>query len=153
MSTTLLTGLAAACLLSACAVGPDYERPAVPSAAAFPEGKGGSAAIAPEWWLGLGDARLNELVQLARKNNADVRVAVGRGEEASAGLADVAGAQVPAVTAGGGATRTVVSTDSYTSSRALVAPVMISRLDSPRPSNSISGASSAGPVRPPGLSY
>ncbi len=115
MSKPLLSGLAAACLLSACAMGPDYERPALPSAAAFPEGKGGSAAIAPDWWLGLGDARLNELVQLALKNNADVRVAVGRVEEASAGLADVAGAQLPAITAGGGATRTVVSTDSYTS--------------------------------------
>jgi multidrug efflux system outer membrane protein len=115
MSKPLLSGLAAACLLSACAVGPDYERPAVPSAAAFPEGKGGSAVIAADWWRGFGDVTLDGFVLQALKNNADVRVAVGRVEEASAGLADVAGAQLPSVTAGGGATRTVVSTDSYTS--------------------------------------
>ncbi len=115
MSKPLLSGLAAAFLLSACAVGPDYERPSVPSAAAFPEGKGGKAAISADWWAGLGDARLTRLVEQALKNNTDVRIAVGRVEEASAGLADVAGAQLPAVTGGGGATRTVVSTDSYTS--------------------------------------
>jgi len=115
MSKPLLTGLAAACLLSACALGPDYERPSLPPATAFPEGKGGSAAIAVDWWRGLGDERLNELVLQALKNNADLRVAAGRVEEAAAGLADVAGAQLPAVTAGGSATRNVVSTDSYTS--------------------------------------
>ena len=115
MSKPLLSGLAAACLLSACAVGPDYERPAVPSAAAFPEGKGGSAVIAADWWRGFGDARLDEFVLQALKNNSDVRVAAGRVEEAAAGLADVAGAQLPAITAGGSATRNVVSNDSYTS--------------------------------------
>lgn len=114
MSKSLLMALAAA-LLTACAVGPDYERPALPSAAAFPEGKGGKAAVAADWWTGLGDARLVELVGTALKNNADVRIAAGRVEEASAGLADVAGAQLPAVNAGAGAARNVVSSDSYTS--------------------------------------
>ena len=114
MSKPLLAGLAA-CLLAACAVGPDYRRPALPSAAAFPEGKGGKAAIAADWWVGLGDARLTQLVELALKNNTDLRIAAGRVEEASAGLADVAGAQLPAVSAGGAATRNVVSNDAYTS--------------------------------------
>ena len=104
-----------AVLLAACAVGPDYERPASPSAAAFPEGKGGGAPVAADWWKGLGDARLAELVGKALKNNADLRVAAGRVEEAAAGLADVAGAQLPAVSVSGAATRNVVSSDSYTS--------------------------------------
>ncbi len=104
-----------ACLLTACAVGPDYERPALPAAASFPEGKGGQAAIAADWWAGLGDARLTQLVGQALRNNADVRIAAGRVEEASAGLADVAGAQLPAVTAGAAGARNVVSSDSYTS--------------------------------------
>jgi multidrug efflux system outer membrane protein len=115
MSKPLLSGVVAACLLSACAVGPDYERPTLPSAAAFPEGKGGQAAIATDWWAGLGDARLTPLVEQALKNNTDVRIAAGRVEEASAGLADVAGAQLPAISAGAGGTRTVVSNDAYTS--------------------------------------
>jgi multidrug efflux system outer membrane protein len=102
-------------LLSACAVGPDYERPALPSASAYPEGKGGRAEISADWWKGLGDARLADLVDAARKNNVDLRLAVGRVEEASAGLADVAGAQLPAIVASGSATRTTVSNDAYTS--------------------------------------
>lgn len=114
MSKPLLSALAA-CLLTACAVGPDYERPALPTATSFPEGKGGKAAIAADWWSGLGDVRLTQLVGLALKNNTDVRIAAARVEEASAGLADVAGAQLPAVNAGAGATRNVVSGDSYTS--------------------------------------
>lgn len=114
MSKALLAALVAG-LLTACAVGPDYERPVLPTAAAYPEGKGGKAAVAADWWAGLGDARLTRLVEQALKNNADVRIAAGRVEEASAGLADVAGAQLPAVNAGAGAARNVVSGDSYTS--------------------------------------
>ena len=114
MTKTLSLALLA-CLLTACAVGPDYQRPALPSAASFPEGKGGRATIASDWWVGLGDARLTELVEQALKNNTDVRIAASRVEEAAAGLADVAGAQLPAITAGGSATRNVVSNDAYTS--------------------------------------
>jgi len=114
MSKTLSLALLT-CLLTACAVGPDYQRPALPSAASFPEGKGGRATIASDWWVGLGDARLTELVEQALKNNTDVRIAASRVEEAAAGLADVAGAQLPAITAGGSATRNVVSNDAYTS--------------------------------------
>jgi multidrug efflux system outer membrane protein len=113
MSRVLFPGLAAACLLSACAVGPDYERPALPAAASFPEGKGGSAAIAADWWVGLGDARLTQLVEQALRNNTDVRVAAGRVEEAAAGLADVAGAQFPQVNGVGAGSRTVVSNGGY----------------------------------------
>lgn len=114
MSKTLSLALVA-CLLTACAVGPDYQRPLLPSAASFPEGKGGRATIASDWWVGLGDARLTPLVEQALKNNTDVRIAAGRVEEAAAGLADVAGAQLPAITGGGSATRNVVSNDAYTS--------------------------------------
>ena len=115
MSQPSLCGLVAACLLSACAVGPDYERPSLPTAVAFPEGKGGEAVITADWWVGLGDARLTQLVEQALKNNTDVRIAAGRVEEASAGLADVAGAQLPSVVASGSGTRNVVSNDAYTS--------------------------------------
>ena len=65
MSKPLLSGLAAAFLLSACAVGPDYERPSVPSAAAFPEGKGGKAAIsAGQFRGGGGEKRRGEQADL-----------------------------------------------------------------------------------------
>lgn len=107
--------ISASLALAGCAVGPDYQRPTVPAPAAYPEGKGGRAAVSAEWWKGLGDARLSDLVATALKNNADLRIAAGRVEEAAAGLADVAGAQLPAINASAAGTRTTVSTDGYTS--------------------------------------
>lgn len=113
MNRFLFPGLTASLLLTACAVGPDYERPAVPTPASFPEGKGGKAAVSAEWWKGFGDARLNEFVAVALRNNTDVRIAAARVEESAASLQEVAGAQYPQINGTAAATQTQVSLNGY----------------------------------------
>jgi multidrug efflux system outer membrane protein len=86
-------------LLAGCALGPDYERPATPTAAAYPEaGKGGSVVRA-EWWKSFGDPELDALVARAFAANTDLRQAVARVEQASAVLGEVEGASLPQVDA------------------------------------------------------
>jgi NodT family efflux transporter outer membrane factor (OMF) lipoprotein len=79
-------------LLSACAVGPDFKtpEPALPQQWRAPAAT--SDAIEQQWWKQFHDATLDDLVQRALANNADVQIAtlrlaqsrVLRGSEASA---------------------------------------------------------------------
>ena len=100
--------------LTACAVGPDYERPTVPTDTAYAEKSDATETISAEWWKGLGDNRLNDLVATALKANADIRIAVARVEQASAGLDDVAGAQLPQIDGSAGYSKTKISEGGYT---------------------------------------
>jgi outer membrane protein TolC len=104
-------GLPLAALFAGCTVGPDYVRPETALPAAFAEGAGepASGGIAADWWQGFGDPELTRLVGRALAANTDLRVAVGRWEEASAQLSDVAGAAWPAIDATGEADRFKVS--------------------------------------------
>ena len=82
--------LATAVLLGGCALEPTYHRPALPVASAYPNGPGYTSAANPEigkghsgpsatelgWREFLRDARLQRLVELALKNNRDLRIAV-----------------------------------------------------------------------------
>src|ERR1700748_1066810 len=83
----LFTSAAAALLLSACQVGPDFHTPAPPSAAAgYVEG-GLPAAIAPDqrlaagadvparWWEAYGSPELNALMDQAIKARPDIESA------------------------------------------------------------------------------
>jgi multidrug efflux system outer membrane protein len=84
------TLLATVVLLGACTLVPDYHRPALPVASAYPDGteytstinpkigKANSGAAAAElgWRDFLHDARLQRLVEMALKNNRDLRVAI-----------------------------------------------------------------------------
>lgn len=100
--------------LTACAVGPDYERPEVTLAPQYPEAKDVGVAISSQWWKGFNDAQLDGLIAKALVANADLKVAVARVEEASAGLDDVAGAQLPQIDGTGGYTKNKVSGGAYT---------------------------------------
>ena len=91
--------LLAAGLLAGCALGPDYQRPATPSAEAYPEAGKGGDAVRAEWWKSFGDPELDALVAKAFAANTDLRLAVARIEEAAAGLAEVEGASLPQVDA------------------------------------------------------
>lgn len=83
--------------LSGCLLGPDYQRPdlALParynapelgavtaaSATASTSSSAGGAVQAPanaQWWTLFDDATLNQLVQAARQDNADIQVALAR---------------------------------------------------------------------------
>jgi len=72
-------------LLSACAVGPNYERPKVAPPPAFrgAEGAAQQASLADlPWWQVFKDDRLTELVKTALTNNYDLQIAVSRVEQA-----------------------------------------------------------------------
>lgn len=81
-----LAPLVAALALSGCAVGPDYLRPSVLLPSVFGEATpvAQSQAIDNRWWTLFEDATLNDLVEQALKNNADLRIAIARVEQADA---------------------------------------------------------------------
>ncbi len=80
----LLIASAAASVLSACSFIPTYERPAAPVAADFPapSATSGTAAADLAWADFLADERLRALVEIALKNNRDLRVAALNVEQA-----------------------------------------------------------------------
>ena len=86
-------------LLAGCALGPDYQRPVTPSAAAYPEAGKGGRSIRADWWKSFGDPELDALMAKAFAANADLRQAVARVEEAAAALGEVEGASLPQVDA------------------------------------------------------
>lgn len=108
----LLMAVAAAGLLGACAMGTDYRRPAVSA----PEAFRGAPALAGKpladmaWWEIYRDPALDALLRAALSGNYDVRIALARVEEFRA-VAGIAGfGSIPQVSAGGGATRSRIST-------------------------------------------
>lgn len=109
MKTPILFSLSVSFLLSACTVGPDYVRPTLPTAAGYPEALVGGVDLTTQWWQGFGDNQLDTFVGQALAANVDLKLAAARVEEATAGLADVAGAQLPAVDATGGVTKSKIS--------------------------------------------
>jgi NodT family efflux transporter outer membrane factor (OMF) lipoprotein len=94
---------AVAALLSACAVGPSFE----PPVAQLPEqwlSKPASAGDAqqevdPDWWKQFGDPKLDELIETARKNNLDLRLAALRVAESRAQRSIATGGHWPTVNA------------------------------------------------------
>ena len=62
--------LAGSLLLAGCALGPDYERPAMELPAAYPEQDVGAAALQSDWWKLYNDPKLDELVAAALERNA-----------------------------------------------------------------------------------
>ncbi len=84
LSPTALA-LAVSLSLSGCAIGPDFFRPATPLPESYPEvATNPSAAVDARWWMLFNDATLNQLVEQGRQNNADLRQAVARVDQAAA---------------------------------------------------------------------
>jgi len=100
--------LAAAAGLTACAVGPDYKRPAldVPeNYRAQPENPDTSSIGDLGWWEIYRDKTLQQLLQTALENNRDIRIAAARVAEARAQLGVARLAQYPQVDLGASANR------------------------------------------------
>jgi multidrug efflux system outer membrane protein len=71
--------LAAALLLAACTVGPDYERPQTEVPAQWRIDCPSAAGVAnTKWWGEFGDPALNRLIDEALRGNLDVRIAAAR---------------------------------------------------------------------------
>jgi multidrug efflux system outer membrane protein len=93
--------------LTACTVGPEYERPVLPESEVFRfalEGALDAADVA--WWRGFNDPALAALVDEALKRNPDVRLAAARVEEFAARIGITRSAAFPQVDADAGAGRT-----------------------------------------------
>ncbi|MGZ6220810.1 MAG: efflux transporter outer membrane subunit, partial [Syntrophales bacterium] len=66
-------------LLGGCAVGPDYKRPAVDIPQSFRfEAKEANDLANTAWWQQFDDPILNELIQIALRENKDLKIAVAR---------------------------------------------------------------------------
>src|SRR5207245_3497941 len=94
-------------VLSGCAVGPNYKKPAVPVPPEYrgvpPDqaGKTGVASFADQkWWDAFQDEVLRDLIRTALTQNYDVRIAAERILEARAQLGITRADQLPSVEAG-----------------------------------------------------
>src|SRR5579863_10378058 len=96
--------LLAALVLSGCAVGPNYHRPAVQAPTVFrdaedsqqPETQSASVADLP-WWQVFHDPQLQELIRTALKQNYDLQLAVERVTAARAQLGITRSTEFPQV--------------------------------------------------------
>ena len=110
-----VVALLGAALLSACAVGPDYQRPTAASPSAFkeaPQPDAGWFPAAPAdaldrgpWWQLFGDAELNKLVEQVEVSNQNVAAAVAAYAQAKALVAQQRASLFPQVTVDGSAKR------------------------------------------------
>ncbi|MEO8102733.1 MAG: efflux transporter outer membrane subunit [Betaproteobacteria bacterium] len=94
-----LIAMAAVASLSACTVGPDYQRPKMdlpPSHAAIPAGAT-LAQPSSNWWTTFNDPLLDRVMAEALKNNLDLAAAAARVTEAQAQLGLAVSDQVPSV--------------------------------------------------------
>ena len=108
--------------LAACAVGPDYNRPANDLPQNYSSetngGKIGAASptIAADWWTLYNDALLNQLVATALEHNVDIRFAAARVEEAQATLREANASFFPEIDLRGNGVRQRIGAAGGTSS-------------------------------------
>jgi multidrug efflux system outer membrane protein len=103
----------AALLMVACALGPDYQRPAekIPAAFRF-EPTAGSESFADQgWWQIYQDPTLQSLIREALDDNFDVRIAASRIDQARAIFGSTRLQQLPQVSISGAAQRARTSAD------------------------------------------
>jgi multidrug efflux system outer membrane protein len=98
--------LMSSAMLSACAVGPDYDRTFIQLPTKWGNAKAASSkqVTLSRWWNRLGDPILNALIEEAVENNLDVASAKARIREARATRRQAIGALLPEVTGSGSAT-------------------------------------------------
>jgi NodT family efflux transporter outer membrane factor (OMF) lipoprotein len=114
MKTPLLL-IATAALASACAVGPDYQRPDVSTPGAFKEAPAADAGWFPAapadaldrgaWWQLFDDAALNPLMMQVEVSNQNVAAAVAAYAQAQALVREQRASLFPSISADGSAKR------------------------------------------------
>lgn len=109
----ILGGLSAIVTLAGCslpAVGPDYQRPATPTAASYNDASGqlpvaAGNRVTKEWWRDFGDPELDRYVVAALTENQSLKAALARVEQARALTGEARAAFLPMVGVVGLATR------------------------------------------------
>lgn len=116
-----LTPLALSLALSACAIGPDYLRPASLLPAVFSEAQpadnvavASNPSINPHWWRLFNDATLNDLVDQALNGNASLRQAIARVEQADAVAREAGASFFPQIDGSAAISNTKASTKTAT---------------------------------------
>jgi len=88
-----------------CAVGPNYQRPAVSAPARWGEplngGETGGPAAGADWWKNFRDPELDSLISRAAQSNLDLKIAQARVREARAEYGIAVGNLLPTVDASG----------------------------------------------------
>jgi NodT family efflux transporter outer membrane factor (OMF) lipoprotein len=103
--------LAAAALVSGCAVGPAYQRPSAPEPAAYKELQGWVPAAPADaldrgpWWTLFNDPQLNQLAASVEVSNQNVAAAVAAYAQARALVAEQRASLFPTVSLNGSGTR------------------------------------------------
>lgn len=105
-----LTAIVLSCLLTACAVGPNYRRPqaSVPAQWTAPAAIGtppGTEPATGEWWRSFNDQELDSLIRRAAEANYDVKLSLARLEEARAATGIANSSFYPQIGAGVSAKR------------------------------------------------
>ena len=109
--STAVALLLAGGALSACAVGPNYQRPPVTTPPAFKEAQGWTPAVPADavdrgdWWTLFGDDKLNELEAKVEVSNQNLKAAEAAYRQARALVAEDRASLFPAVDLTGSATR------------------------------------------------
>ena len=102
----LVTVMFSTLIVSACTMGPDFERPQEAMPGGFEQATDAGASIANlDWWELFGDETLNELIRIALEQNKDMAIATSRIEEARAALGFVRSDQYPQFEVSAGANR------------------------------------------------
>jgi len=99
--------LAVSAVLAACAVGPDYQQPAMTSPDEFVStdpARFATADVESDFWKAFNDERLNSLIEDALTANHDIRIATARLREARAVRGEAQLDFAPTVTASAGHT-------------------------------------------------
>jgi multidrug efflux system outer membrane protein len=100
--------------LAGCAVGPDYQRPEVDSPEAWRVYYAEAAEVSNlRWWEQFRDPVLNELIELALRENKDVRIAAARVEEFAARVDIFRSGFFPQIGYQGEATRNQASRENF----------------------------------------
>ena len=106
-----LLALTAALGLSACAVGPNYQRPATIDVSRFKEAEGWVAALPADasergpWWQLFGDPLLDQLQSRVEVSNQNIAIAVAAYAQARALVREQRASRFPVVSLDGGASR------------------------------------------------
>ncbi len=106
MRRAAIAGTALALCVTGCMMGPNYHRPETPTPKAYLyQPKETVQPTDTDWWKGLGDPVLDQLIQEALSNNKDLMIATANVEQAAAVLTQTRSPLFPQVSYGANGTR------------------------------------------------